>query len=698
MQYPLISEYINAILNAEENFATMTDLRPVLNDDGSPIMTSGNFAVVFKMKDERDGKLYAVKCFTREQKGRAENYRMIADELGKVSSPYITPIKWLDDELFVDTKQTEETEFPVLLMDWIEGPTLSAFLQSIADQLAEGKVFKDNEYEMFELRCLPANFLRMASWLLKQPFAHGDLKPDNIIVQEDGYCVLVDYDGMYVPAMQGMPLTCMSTPNFTHPSQTNPSLNKDIDNYAIAVIALSLQAFAIKPNMIAESPDYCVVTKQQALKLHELAILNDKELMADNNIRLLLSLFLHCLSQNKLETSYFEHAIAEILVPKNLDIYNTGICGKDFENLYEDKNKVMYRLDGRKVLGVNRNHLKGNLDNYRIREGVLVISDLAFSQKINNGIHLPDSVVSIGRSAFESCVNMSFCNMPKSVIHIGGNPWAFCSNIKQLKCDSPHFVIDKGILYSADYKIAHALIYRNRSIEIDQRTSIISSLAFASSIFLKQSVSVENVKVSNVNVIGPDAFSHCASLKQITMSPCITKIGDRAFYGCNSLHSLTIPSSVSEIADTAFLYCDNMNEIIVEDGDFIYSSLDGVLFRKPIILDSFTELIMFPTGKCVSHYMIPTNVKRIKTGAFRNCKHLESISIPKSVKQVMTSAFRSCSMLKSLTLMSSEIIIDENAFDNCNSIETINVPKGETERFKSMLPKNLHPMITPVSF
>ena len=119
MQYPLISEYITSILNAEDNFATMTDLRPVLHDDGTPVMSSGNFAVVFKMEDERDGKLYAVKCFTREQEERAENYRMIAEELGKVSSPYITPVKWLDGELFVDTTQTDETEFPVLLMDWI---------------------------------------------------------------------------------------------------------------------------------------------------------------------------------------------------------------------------------------------------------------------------------------------------------------------------------------------------------------------------------------------------------------------------------------------------------------------------------------------------------------------------------------------------------------------------------------------------
>lgn len=121
MPYPLISEYIEAIKSAEDSFKELTNLRPVLDEEGNPVMTSGNFAVVFKMMDERDGKLYAVKCFTKEQEGRTEAYRQIMDELKDVGSPYLISVRYLDKELFVDTKQTNETEFPVLLMDWVEG-------------------------------------------------------------------------------------------------------------------------------------------------------------------------------------------------------------------------------------------------------------------------------------------------------------------------------------------------------------------------------------------------------------------------------------------------------------------------------------------------------------------------------------------------------------------------------------------------
>lgn len=121
MNYPLISEYIEAIKTAEDNFEELINFRPVLGDYGHLVMTSGNFAVVFKMKDERNGKLYAVKCFTKEQQGREEAYHQIAEELKDVDSPYLASLRYLDKELLVDTGQTDETESPVLLMDWVEG-------------------------------------------------------------------------------------------------------------------------------------------------------------------------------------------------------------------------------------------------------------------------------------------------------------------------------------------------------------------------------------------------------------------------------------------------------------------------------------------------------------------------------------------------------------------------------------------------
>ena len=156
MNYPLISEYVESIKAAEENFDRLKHLRPVLDDDGMPVMSGGNFAVVFKMKDEQTEKMNAVKCFLKEQEGRAEAYRQIAEELEYVSSTFLIPIKYLDKELFVDSSNSEDSEFPVLLMDWVEGQTLDKYIREHID----------NQYE---LSLLAYQFSRLAMWLMPQP-------------------------------------------------------------------------------------------------------------------------------------------------------------------------------------------------------------------------------------------------------------------------------------------------------------------------------------------------------------------------------------------------------------------------------------------------------------------------------------------------------------------------------------------------
>lgn len=237
MNYPLISDYIEAIKSAEDNFEELNYLRPVLGDDGLPVMTSGNFAVVFKMKDEQSGKLYAVKCFTKEQEGRAKSYKQIAEELNGISSPYLIPIKYLENELFVDTTNSNENEFPILLMDWVEGKPLDKYLRQ--------NLKKKKTLEKFL-----SNFYQLVKWLIAQPFAHGDLKPDNILVKNDGNLVLVDYDGMYVPAMKGQKSREVGSPDFCHPLRNEDIFDEHIDDFSILSMLLSLCVFFIKPSYL----------------------------------------------------------------------------------------------------------------------------------------------------------------------------------------------------------------------------------------------------------------------------------------------------------------------------------------------------------------------------------------------------------------------------------------------------------------
>ena len=330
MQYPLISEYVRAIQDASSNLDELAHLVPVLDDHSEPYHSSGAFAVVFKMKDEQTGKCYALKCFTEEQEGRAEAYRQIADELEFVDSSYITSVKYLDKEIFVDSS-CEEDEFPVLLMDWIDGETMENYIA-------------ENYQDNYAMAMLCYRFCKMAAWLRSQPFAHGDIKPDNIMVRPDGNLTLVDYDGMFVPAMKGQKSPTIGTKDFSHPLRTVDDFDETIDDFALASIALSLKAISLKPSLLDEygAADRLLFSAEDYRDLSKSKVLAAlQELMNVEEVNTLLSLFL--LAKTKMNLVMCSLRLFEVSKP---------IISQEYNIMLQEADKIINLSTGDKQKAV----------------------------------------------------------------------------------------------------------------------------------------------------------------------------------------------------------------------------------------------------------------------------------------------------------------------------------------------------------
>ena len=557
MQYPLISEYVRAIQDASNNLDELAHLVPVLDDLGEPYRSSDAFAVVFKMKDEQTGKCYALKCFTEEQEGRAEAYRQIADELNMVDSPYITSVKYMEKELFVDS-QCEEDEFPVLLMDWVEGETMEAYIAS-------------NYHNQSAMSMLYYRFGKMAAWLRTQSFAHGDIKPDNIIVRPDGSLSLVDYDGMFVPSMKGCKSPTVGTKDFSHPLRTVDDFDETIDDFSLASIALSLKAISMKSTLldIYGASDRLLFSENDYRNPSNSKVISAlQELMCDKNFCTLYSLFMLALARKELSACSFRLFIGEkpnITSVMDEDLSTTS-TKEEFKEALVDEWGVKYSKDGRKLLGAPEK-LSGS---YSVKEGTRIICNGAFYfcrslSKIvipssvtsigewafsNCGslstIVIPSSVTSIGDRAFSSCTSLKYISIPKSVIGLNGNPFADWNG--KLQCLSPNFINEDDILFNKDKN--KIISFRNQNIE-------------------------SYVIPSSVTSIGNDAFSKCSSLSKIVIPSSVTSIGEMAFMDCDSLSEIVIPSSVTSIGDSAFYRCkfpDNLKqELIFRFGDKIFS-------------------------------------------------------------------------------------------------------------------------------
>ena len=579
MQYPLISEYVKAIQDAGDNLEQLAHLTPVLDDHGEPYRSSGAFAVVFKMLDKRTGKYYALKCFTEEQQGRAEAYRQIADELDLLDSPYITSVKYMEKELFVDS-QCEEDEFPVLLMDWVDGETMEAYIAA-------------NYHNQSAMSMLCYRFGKMAAWLRSQSFAHGDVKPDNIIICPDGSLTLVDYDGMFVSSMKGCKSPTVGTKDFSHPLRTVDDFDETIDDFSLSSIALSLKAISMKSTLldIYGASDRLLFSENDYRNPSNSKVISAlQELMCDKDFCTLYSLFMLALARKELSACSFRLFIGEKpnIIPVMNEDLSTETTEEELKEVFVDEWGVKYSKDGRKLLKAPE-ELSGA---YSVKEGTRIICDLAFSfcsslseivipssvTSIGDGafscchslseivipssvtsigdhafsgcdslseIVIPSGVTSIGNYAFSGCSSLKYISIPKSVIGLNGNPFARWDG--KLECLSPNFVYEDDILFNKDK--SRIISFRNQNIK-------------------------SYVIPSSVTIIGDSAFSCCGSLSEIVIPSSVTIIGDSAFSCCGSLSEIVIPSSVTSIGNSAFYGCnfpDNLKqELISRFGDKVF--------------------------------------------------------------------------------------------------------------------------------
>ena len=664
MQYPLISEYVKAIQDAGDNLDKLAYLSPVLDDHGEPYRSSGAFAVVFKMLDKSTGKYYALKCFTEEQEGRADAYRQIADELGMVDSLYITSVKYMEKELFVDS-QCEEDEFPVLLMDWVDGETMEAYIAT-------------NYHNQSAMSMLCYRFGKMAAWLRTQSFAHGDIKPDNIIIRPDGSLVLVDYDGMFVPAMKGSKSPTVGTKDFCHPLRTVDDFDETIDDFSLASIALSLKAISMNSTLldIYGASDRLLFSENDCRNPSNSKVISAlQELMCDKDFCTLYSLFMLALARKELSLCSFKLFISEKpLLPQTIEDLSTKATEEELKEAFIDEWGVKYSKDGRKLLKAPSD-LKGD---FSFKEGTKIICDSAFSMcNFLTSIIVPNSVTSIGEGAFSGCILLFKIIIPNSVTSIGDLAFMDSNALSHIVISNSVTSIGDGTFYGCNSLT---------NIVIPDSVTSIGDIAFSgcrslSNIVIPDSVtsigdyvfegctSLSNIVIpNNVTSIGSNAFKNCSSLSNIVIPDSVTSIGNGVFSGCLSLKYISIPVNVICLNGNPFSEWNGKLDCL--SPNFVHEC--DILFNK-----DKSEIISFRNQK-IESYIIFSNVKRIGDSAFSGCRSLSNIIIPDSVTSIGDGAFYGCSSLTNIVLPDSVTSIGSNAFRDCSSLSNIVIPDSVT--------------------
>ena len=646
MQYPNLSEYVKAIANAGDNLAELKHLVPVPDEHGEPYRSSGAFAVVFKMKDPKTGQFYALKCFTEEQEGRAEAYRKIGAELEGMRSGYFTSMRYYETELFVDSSVSSESEFPVLLMEWVEGQTMENYI---------AKYYQDS----YKMRLLCHLFCKMASWLRCQPFAHGDIKPDNIIVGEKGELTLIDYDGMFVPSMAGQSSPTLGTQDFRHPLRKAEDFDATIDDFALASIALSLKAITLDPDLLDRfgAPDRLLFSANDYLDLTTSDALSSIwQLVADQELSKLLSLFLLAHAEQNLAATSFSLFSTTRPEEPVIEVLSTEVTKQDLKEAYTDEYGVKLSPDRKRLLKA-----PGGLKSYVVPNTVSVICDSAFSQCwCLLFITLPEELKTIGKSAFWECWRLTSITLPEGLETIGDSAFSKCYSLTSITLPEGLKTIGNG---------AFCLCKSLTSITLPKGLETIGNNAF------KECKSLTSITLSEgLETIGNNAFKECKSLTSITLSEGLETIGESAFSQCDSLTSITLPEGLEAIGKEAFSRCGSLTSITLPDGlktiedeaFYLCNSLTSIILPKSLtnIGKNPFQCLQLKINNLSPHFYIEDDVlfTADKTHLISYCSSKTTYSVPCAVKTIGDSAFIGCDSLTSITLPKSFTNIGKNPF------------------------------------
>ena len=346
---------------------------------------------------------------------------------------------------------------------------------------------------------------------------------------------------------------------------------------------------------------------------------------------------------------------------------------------------VPTELNRRKVTGLGESSFSGiyssdHPKNYNLR---------SFCNQIQS-VTIPESVTSIGKSAFEHCSKLDSLTINGvATSMIGAYAFNGCTSLTSLSLVGSFQTI-------GDYAFAYCGM---TSLTINANITSIGEFAFSSCSLTSLSLT------GNVQKIGDYAFAYCTSLTSLSLTGNVQKIGDHAFYSCSSLNTVTFPKSPTSIGSHAFDSCTGLGSIeipgtVTEIGDyaFIDAGLTSVTIDEGVkstgaymfykcgnlttvtLPESLTTIADGSFAFCsnLDHVKIPARVTCIGDGAFSNCTSLSEITLQDGVKTIGASAFLSCRGLTSITLPDSVTDIGKDAFWYCSNLKSITIPENVT--------------------
>lgn len=199
-----------------------------------PLVFSGQFAIVFKIKS--GSKVWAVRCFLHNFPDRTERYKRISEFILNDGLEHTVNFELIENGIKV-----ADEFYPILKMEFVSGSSLGEYIREHCNKIEKLQQFQER-------------FLEMMLQLKANGIAHGDLQHDNIVITNDGKIRLIDYDGMFVPSLEGHKANELGHLNYQHPKRNADQFNSRLDNFSAWLIKETIDLLIKENDRISLAP------------------------------------------------------------------------------------------------------------------------------------------------------------------------------------------------------------------------------------------------------------------------------------------------------------------------------------------------------------------------------------------------------------------------------------------------------------
>lgn len=378
------------------------------------------------------------------------------------------------------------------------------------------------------------------------------------------------------------------------------------------------------------------------------------------------------------------------------------------------------------------------LTNITLQRNVTVIGQYAFAGCKNMvSINFPANVTEIKEYTFNECEKLKDIVLPNGLIYIKDYAFNGCSSLGKVTIPggvqniSPgafknsgltEVILKEGVMSLSNNSFDGCLLLKKVTFPTTMKTiggfsnTGIKEITFAegaapeaiSDYAFLNCDSLSAITLPNsIKSLGTGAFYDCDTLKSVTLPTGITKIAKQTFYHCGFLQSITIPQSVTEIEAEAFAACSKLTAIslpsalttigigcfhstgltsitlpegitTIEPGMFGSSKLKSAKLPKSLkqITNNSGSYTLGNLPNEYSNFRKYISMYRYDSGAFQNCKELETIDLNGAALTVLGDyTFGECDKLRNIDLTVTKLEeIPTYAFYSCDSLQAVTFP------------------------